>query len=88
MERLAGTDPTNRVSCLALSVPTNAAAVFGKFVVSWQSVTGRTYAVMMATNLMAGFSNLTSHVSATPPMNVHTDNVGSVAGRFYRVMVE
>jgi hypothetical protein len=88
MERVAGTDPTNAVSRLALSAPTNNPISAGQFVVCWQSVSGRTYAVMMATNLMAGFSNLATNIPATPPMNVHTDTVDNVPARFYRVKVE
>jgi hypothetical protein len=88
MERVAGTDPTNAVSRLALSAPTNNPISAGQFVVCWQSVSGRTYAVMMATNLMAGFNNLATNIPATPPMNVHTDTVDNVPARFYRVKVE
>ena len=88
MERIAGTDPTNAVSSLTVSPPTNSPVAAGQFVVCWQSVSGRTYAVMMATNLLVGFTNLATGVVATPPMNVHTDNTDSAAGRFYRVKVE
>jgi hypothetical protein len=88
MERAAGTDPTNAVSRLALSAPTNTPISAGQLVVCWQSVSGRTYAVMMATNLMAGFSNLATNIPATPPMNVRTDTVDNVPTRFYRVKVE
>jgi hypothetical protein len=68
--------------------PTNSPVVAGQFVLCWPSVSGRTYAVMMATNLMAGFSNLATNIPATPPMNVHTDTVDNVPARFYRVKVE
>jgi hypothetical protein len=88
MERVAGTNPTNALSRLALSAPTNNPLSAGQFVVCWQSVSGRTYAVMMATNLMAGFNNLATNIPATPPMNVHTDTVDNVPARFYRVKVE
>jgi C1A family cysteine protease len=88
MERVAGTNPTNALSRLALSAPTNNPISAGQFVVCWQSVSGRTYAVMMATNLMAGFNNLATNIPATPPMNVHTDNVNNAPTRFYRVKVE
>ena len=56
--------------------------------VRWQSATGRLYTVQAATNLVVGFTNLVTHCPATPPVNVHTDNVSGVGQRFYRVQVE
>jgi hypothetical protein len=45
--------------------------------------------VQAATNLVVvGFTNLATHLPATPPVNVHTDNVSGVGCRFYRVQVE
>jgi hypothetical protein len=58
-------------------------------VVRWQSATGRLYTVQAATNLVAGFTvNLRTNIFATPPVNVHTDAVGSAGQKFYRVKVE
>jgi len=88
MERIAGTDPTNAASSLMVSAPTNSPMAAGQFVVCWQSVSDRTYAVMMATNLLTGFTNLATGVLATPPLNVYTDNTDNAAGRFYRMRVE
>ncbi len=84
----AGTSPTNASSCLVLYALTNNPAALGEYVVRWQSVSGRLYTVQAATNLVVGFTNLVTHRPATPPLNVHTDNVGSAGQRFYRVQVE
>jgi hypothetical protein len=85
----AGTVPTNGASCLALYALTNNPALPGNFVVSWQSVSDRWYTVQAATNLLTGFNlNLRTNIPATPPVNVHTDNVGGVGQKFYRVKVE
>jgi hypothetical protein len=87
-EYLAGTIPTNAASCLVLYALTNNPALPGEFVVRWQSVTDHWYTVQAATNLVAGFTNLVTHLPATPPVNVHTDAVGSAGQKFYRVKVE
>ncbi|MEI6211880.1 MAG: Ig-like domain-containing protein [bacterium] len=87
-EYWAGTSPTNAASCLVLYALTNNPAAPGEYVVRWQSATGRLYTVQAATNLVVGFTNLVTHRPATPPVNVHTDNVSGVGCRFYRVQVE
>jgi hypothetical protein len=85
----AGTIPTNAASCLVMIAPTNNPVVAGGgFVVSWQSVTGRTYSVLAATNLMTGFTALTNGLPATPTVNVYTDKVNGAGQKFYRVGVE
>jgi hypothetical protein len=85
----AGTSPTNPASCLVIYALTNNPALPGEFVVSWQSVTDRWYTVQAATNLLTGFNlNLRTNIPATPPVNVHTDNVSGVGQKFYRVKVE
>lgn len=89
LEYWAGTDPTNAASSLMLSAPTNSPAVTGKFVVRWQSVSGKIYTVMAATNLFSGFNQtLGASIPATPPMNVHTDTTSGVLCKFYRVLVD
>ncbi len=88
-EFLAGTDPMKASSCLAITGLTNNPAVAGGgFVVSWQSVSGKTYSVLAATNLLTGFSALTNALRATPTVNVYTDSVNGAAQKFYRVGVE
>jgi hypothetical protein len=88
-EYWAGTSPTNAASCLVIIAPTNSPVVAGGgFVVSWQSVTGKTYSVLAATNLMTGFTALTNGLPATPTVNVYTDKVNGAGQKFYRVGVE
>ncbi len=86
-EYLAGTAPKDGNSRLAF---TGSAMQADGFVITWQSATGKWYVVLAATNLAAGFGeSVTSHVQATPPINVHTDRPPDQAGvRFYRVDVE
>jgi hypothetical protein len=88
-EYWAGTSPTNAASCLALYSLTNNPVVPGEYLVRWQSVSDRWYTVQAATNLLTGFNlNLRTNIPATPPVNVHTDNVGGAGQKFYRVKVE
>ena len=87
-EYLAGTEPTNALSCLVICAATNNPATSGKFVLSWQSVSGRIYKVIQATNLLTGFTDLATNIQATPTVNVHTDSVGSAETKFYRVKLE
>ncbi len=87
-EYWAGTIPTNAASCLVLYALTNNPVVPGEYVVRWQSVAGKHYAVQSTTNLLIGFSDLRTNILATPVVNVHTDNVSGVGCRFYRVKLE
>ena len=87
-EYLAGTNPTNALSCLVLYAPTNNIAADGKFVVRWQSVSSKMYKVMAATNLLTGFTDLATNIHATPAVNVHTDSVENAGQRFYRIKLE
>jgi hypothetical protein len=84
----AGTNPTNASSCLVLYATTNNPSVDGKFVVRWQSVDGKRYALQATTNLLSGFTNVMTHIPATPTVNVHTDSVPGVGCKFYRVLSE
>jgi hypothetical protein len=67
-EYLAGTNPTNALSCLVISAATNNPATSGKFVLSWQSVSSKMYTLMAATNLMTGFTDLATNIQATPAL--------------------
>jgi hypothetical protein len=87
-EYLAGTNPTNALSCLVISAATNNPATSGTFVLSWQSVSNKMYTVMAATNLLTGFTDLATNIQATPTVNLHTDSVGSAETKFYRVKLE
>jgi hypothetical protein len=88
-EDLAGTDPNDPKSVLRITAFAAAPPVSNCVVVTWQSATGRAYTVQAATNLLAGFhTNLLTGISATPPQNVHTDNVGSAGQKFYRIKLD
>ena len=87
-EYWTGTNPTNALSCLVMYAPTNNIAPDGAFVVYWQSVSNKVYTVQATTNLLVAFTNVAINIPATPTVNVHTDNVGGVKQRFYRVQVK
>jgi len=87
-EYLAGTNPNDITSLLELTDALTTPATPGKFIVRWQSATGRVYIVKVATNLMTGFSTLTNGIPATPTVNVYTDTVNGVGQKYYKVEVE
>jgi len=67
----------------APEVPTGESAVL-----RWTSYSNQIYTIHHSTNLQDGFSVRRSDVSATPPMNVYTDAVGSVRSKFWKVSVQ
>ena len=85
-EWIAGTNPTNAASCLRVAVATtNASGV----VVSWSSVAGKTYWLARSTNLLTGFSTISTNIAATAPTNTLTDMTVLPGGTYYyRVGVE
>jgi hypothetical protein len=87
-EYLAGTNPNDITSLLELTDAVSTPSDPGKFIVRWQSATGRVYALRATTNLLEGFSALTNGIPATPTVNVYTDTVNGVGQKFYRVNVE
>jgi PKD repeat protein len=85
-EYIAGTDPNDPASLLKVTDAFTANP--DKFVVRWQSATGRVYTVQVATNLLNVFGTLTNGIPATPMVNVYTDIVNGVGQKFYRIKVE
>jgi len=87
-EYLAGTNPDDDTSYLGFTgLPVS--GVPGEFLVRWQSVSNKFYTLQAATNLLTGFDSiLETGIPATPPENVHTDNVGTAGMRFYRIRLE
>ncbi|MBU0676563.1 MAG: hypothetical protein KJ626_00470 [Verrucomicrobia bacterium] len=87
-ELSAGSSPTNAASCFQMETfsRTNAPGI----IVRWQSFTGKKYRLQRASNLVAEtFSNLRTNITATPAINVHTDETATGAGPYhYRVQVE
>lgn len=86
-EYLAGTDPTNRNSCLIIS---DALSQTNGVVFHWQSATGKTYSIHCSTNLVSDpFTNrVIGGVPAHPPENVYTDTVPRPDTVFYRIELE
>ena len=92
-EYVAGTDPTNSDSVLAITAISNLApsAATG-FVIQWSSTTGKWYSLDRSTNLLSipPFDfNVRSNVPATPPLNTETDTTSQGQGLyFYRIGVQ
>jgi len=86
-EYLAGTDPTNKLS--ALRVSNAVCRVSSEFIIQWQSVSNKSYAIQECANPLTGFAGLVaSGITARPPLNTHTVDVRQVDDRFYRIMLE
>jgi len=86
-ELQAGTNPTNASSLFQIASFSNTLA--GGASLRWTSVTGRTYRVWRATNLLVGFDTiLTNNIPGNPPFNYYTDLTATVEAKyFYRVTV-
>ncbi len=85
-EYLAGTDPRDPASVLAVSNITRAAD--GSVTVQWPSTAGRTYTVQSCRDLAAGtWTPISINIAATPPSNSYTARIDAPAG-FVRVLVE
>jgi hypothetical protein len=79
----AGTNPTNRHSLLVIS---DAWSNNACFVITWQSVSNRTYDVHSSTNAAGPWILSASNIVGTPPQNVHTAKVFE-ARRYFRTGV-
>jgi hypothetical protein len=87
-ERIAGTNPTNAASVLQMLTPSN--SVSG-LTVTWQSVSGVTYYLQSATNLLAQpvFSTIQSNIIGNAGTSSYTDTTATNGGPlFYRVGVQ
>ncbi|GEM_PF-6292140 len=83
-ENVAGVDPTNPASLFQIEdfeIPANSNAI----VISWGSVTGRTYTLSCTTNLLGNWTNVFT-VTGDGARYVVTNDNGP--GRFYRLEVE
>jgi len=84
-EFLAGTDPTDDTSSLAiLSVwPAAGSAV----VLQWSSVTNMHYAILESTNLLGVWTPVVSNITATPPVNTNAVTTPPNTPVFYRIQL-
>ena len=82
-EFIAGTDPTNAASFFAASAGLDPSG----FVVSWNSVSGRTYSVLHNGAVTGSFTNLAGGMDY--PVNSYTDaTLHAEADAFYKLEVE
>jgi hypothetical protein len=88
-EWIAGTDPLNPASVLKMLTPTRTNTPAG-FVLTWQSVTNRSYYIQRATTLSPqNFSTLSSNIAGQPGTTAFIDtNVASAATMLYRIAVQ
>jgi hypothetical protein len=86
-EFIAGTDPRNPQSLFAfVSVSSHPLGGVG---VEWSSVQGRLYTLQRSGDLLTGFADVQTHISATAPLNAFRDAAATGAGPyFYRLRVE
>jgi hypothetical protein len=84
-EFLAGTDPTDDTSLLAiLSVwPAAGSAV----VLQWSSVSNMHYAILESTNLLGVWTPVVSNITATPPVNTNAVTTPPNTPVFYRIQL-
>ncbi len=88
-EYSAGTDPKDSGSVLKMTMPDFTNLTSG-LVLRWSSVTGKSYRLDRATNLLDGFNTpFRTNIEATPPENSYLDTSATNAGPyFYRIGVE
>ena len=87
-EYVAGTDPTNPASVLAITGLSMQPGTGNT--VAWPSVAGRVYGLDSTTNLLDSFTPVpdATNLPATPPANVYTNTSGYLPAQlFYRLHV-
>lgn len=77
-EYIAGTDPTNKASCLKVAQAT-------RNTVTWSAVAGRVYSVYWSTNLVKGFTNLADNIGY--PQSSYTNTTPDSKVNHYQVKV-
>jgi len=86
-EYLAGTDPTDAASALAISsILTSSDSTI---TITWRSVGGKYYAILRTTDLTSGFDQIeAANIPATPPENFYTIENGQTESVYYQIAVE
>lgn len=91
-EIVAGTSPNNSQSCFKLSFPATGLQPSNSLgiVLQWPSATNRTYGLYRSANLAVGFDkSVATNLTATPPINTHTDVTVDVnIPNYYKVRAE
>ncbi|MDP2898335.1 MAG: lamin tail domain-containing protein [bacterium] len=87
-EYLAGTNPTDPSSVLAISTIVNGSD--SRIIIRWRSVSGKSYSILKATDLAAGFDQVeAAHIPATPPENSYMIPINDLPkSAFYRVVAD
>lgn len=83
-EFLAGTNPTNALSCLELvSISTPVAGVS----LSWASETGKLYSVQSGASPTGAWNIIATNLPATPPVNTFNSNASATNKAFFRILL-
>lgn len=87
-EWVAGLNPTNPASVLAMSPPNTTNAPAG-VAISWQSVNTRIYYLLRSSDLTTGFTCIQSNIVGQTGTTIYTDTTATDGGPyFYRVGVQ
>jgi hypothetical protein len=86
-EWLAGTDPTDASSVLAISSIVN--GLDSTIIIRWRSVSGKQYSILRSTDLSMGFDQTeAANIPATPPENSYTIDGKEGKSAFYRIVLD
>jgi len=87
-ELVAGTDPNNGASCIAIESLLSPDTVNPFFTVMWSSVPGRRYLVQYTDDLVTGsWENLSGVITASGYTAAYDDYSVEAGKRFYRILV-
>ena len=85
-EQIAGTNPLSQAS--ALRITSSSRPTGSSFVVTWSSVSGKTYRVQASNTLAAGsFADISGDIVATGASSSFTDTGATGTWKFYQVRV-
>ena len=79
----AGTDPTAAASLLRMGGLSGVS--YAGPVITWSSVTGRTYQLQRSESFPSAWTTLQSVIPATPPLNTYTDAPPAAPSLIYRI---